>query len=405
MKILMIAPQPFFEPRGTPISVYQRVSGLSKLGHTVDLATYPIGQDVEFPGLRICRALKIPFIKELKVGPSWPKLPLDFFLFFKTLGLLLRHKYDLIHSHEEAGIFALPLAFIFRTRHLYDMHSSLPRQLENFNFGNNRLFVGIFEWLERMVINHCDAMITIGPDLEQHARSINPNVPHQMIENLPMMMKLTEAEIERAAQLRQQLGLNNRLAIVYTGTFERYQGVNLLVESAAILRDKYPEVKFLLVGGKAAQIDELKQLVSRLHLEDQVHFTGTVSVEEANLYMELADILVSPRIEGTSVPLKIYTYLRMGKPIMATNLPAHSLVLSDETAVLVEPTRDGFVNGFLRLIEDDDLRRYLGQQSLKLADEKYSTANYLSKLEKIYEAIQLTTPSPKQTVQSVQFKD
>jgi len=248
-------------------------------------------------------------------------------------------------------------------------------------------------------------MITIGPDLEQHARSINPNVPHQMIENLPMMMKLTEAEIERGAQLRQQLGLNNRLAIVYTGTFERYQGVNLLVESAAILRDKYPEVKFLLVGGKAAQIDELKQLVSRLHLEDQVHFTGTVSVEEANLYMELADILVSPRIEGTSVPLKIYTYLRMGKPIMATNLPAHSLVLSDETAVLVEPTRDGFVNGLLRLIEDDDLRRDLGQQSLKLAEEKYSTANYLSKLEKIYEAIQLTTPSPKQTVQSVQFKD
>ena len=128
-------------------------------------------------------------------------------------------------------------------------------------------------------------------------------------------------------------------------------------------------------------------------------------MEEANLYMELADILVSPRIEGTSVPLKIYTYLRMGKPIMATNLPAHSLVLSDETAVLVEPTRDGFVNGLLRLIEDDDLRRYLGQQSLNLADEKYSIANYLSKLEKIYEAIQLTTPSPKQTVQSVQLKD
>jgi hypothetical protein len=52
-----------------------------------------------------------------------------------------------------------------------------------------------------------------------------------MIENLPMIMKLTEAEIERAAQLREQLGLNNRLAIVYTGTFERYQGVNLLVKA------------------------------------------------------------------------------------------------------------------------------------------------------------------------------
>jgi glycosyltransferase involved in cell wall biosynthesis len=326
-------------------------------------------------------------------------------LFLKTFTLLLRNKYDVIHSHEEAGIFATPLAAIFRTRHLYDMHSSLPRQLVNFNFGNNRLFIRLFEWMERIVINHCDAMITIGPDLEQHARSINTRVPQQMIENLPLKMKQTEAEVEKARQLKQQLGLDGNLAVVYTGTFERYQGVNLLIESAAVIRETYRNVRFLLVGGKPAQIDELKQLVSSLHLEEEVHFTGTVSVDEANLYMEMADILVSPRIEGTSVPLKIYTYLRMGKPIMATNLPAHSLVLDSETAVLVEPTRDGFVGGLTRLIEDKDLRRHLGEQSLKLAEEKYSIANYLSKLEKIYEAIQPAAPSPKQTVQQFQIKD
>jgi glycosyltransferase involved in cell wall biosynthesis len=128
-------------------------------------------------------------------------------------------------------------------------------------------------------------------------------------------------------------------------------------------------------------------------------------VDEANLYMEMADILVSPRIEGTSVPLKIYTYLRMGKPIMATNLPAHSSVLSDDTAMLVEPSLTGFVDGLTRLIEDEGLRSHLSQQSLKLADEKYSTANYLAKLEKIYEAVQPATQSPKQPVQHIQIKD
>ena len=39
MKILMVAPQPFFEPRGTPISVYQRLEALSALGHHIDLLT------------------------------------------------------------------------------------------------------------------------------------------------------------------------------------------------------------------------------------------------------------------------------------------------------------------------------------------------------------------------------
>jgi len=74
MKILMIAPQPFFEPRGTPISVYQRLAGLSNLGHTIDLSTYHIGEDVDFENVTIHRTISVPFIKSLKVGPSWQKI-------------------------------------------------------------------------------------------------------------------------------------------------------------------------------------------------------------------------------------------------------------------------------------------------------------------------------------------
>ena len=52
MHILMIAPEPFFEPRGTPFSEYHRIRALLDLGHTVDLVTYPFGKDVELPGSR-----------------------------------------------------------------------------------------------------------------------------------------------------------------------------------------------------------------------------------------------------------------------------------------------------------------------------------------------------------------
>ena len=59
MHILMIAPEPFFEPRGTPFSEYHRIRALLDLGHTVDLVTYPFGSDVAMPGLRIFRCLQI----------------------------------------------------------------------------------------------------------------------------------------------------------------------------------------------------------------------------------------------------------------------------------------------------------------------------------------------------------
>ncbi len=52
MHILMIAPEPFFEPRGTPFSEFHRIKALIALGHTVDLVTYPFGRTSRCPGSR-----------------------------------------------------------------------------------------------------------------------------------------------------------------------------------------------------------------------------------------------------------------------------------------------------------------------------------------------------------------
>lgn len=387
MKILMIAPQPFLEPRGTPISVYQRLHGLSSLGHAIDLVTYHIGQDVDLPGVRIHRIPRLPFIKELKVGPSWAKVPLDLLLFLKSFALLMRNRYDVIHAHEEAAVFSVALSKLFRTRHLYDMHSSLPRQLVNFNFGNNRLMIGLFQLLERWIIKTCDALITIGPDLEKHAKTIKPDVVEMMIENLPLQMKNASNNLDIEA-FRKKFGINDKLAIVYTGTFERYQGVGLLIESAQIVRQACSNVAFILVGGKPQQVQEMVEKAQKLQVDDCIHFTGTLPVEEAHNFLEVADILVSPRIEGTSVPLKIYTYLYSEKPIVATNLTAHSLVLNDDTAVLVEPVKEALAEGLLRVIQEPGLGKRIGAQARRLAEEKYSPTAYLAKLEKIYGTLQ-----------------
>src|SRR5687768_17971185 len=143
MKILMISPQPFFEPRGTPISVYQRLEALSALGHEIDLITYHVGKDVDFPNVKIHRVRKVKMIQHVRIGPSRAKILLDVLVFFKAIHLLLVKRYDVIHSHEEASFFSMFLGWIFRTRHLYDMHSVLSRQLTNFSFGNKSIFVKI----------------------------------------------------------------------------------------------------------------------------------------------------------------------------------------------------------------------------------------------------------------------
>ena len=212
-----------------------------------------------------------------------------------------------------------------------------------------------------------------------------------MIENLPLRTTSLKGNEKSLESLREKIGIENRLAIVYTGTFERYQGVNLLLESAKIITAQYPEAVFVLVGGKTEQIEAARGKVAGDGLEQNVIFMGTLPIEEANKYMEVADILVSPRVEGTSVPLKIYSYLHTGKPIVATNLPAHTLVLTKDTAILVEPVKEAFAAGIMDLIQDRDLRERIGVQAKKLAEEKYNASIYLSRLEKIYSVLSAPT--------------
>ena len=305
----MIVPEPFFEPRGTPFSVRARLRVLSQLGHEVDLITYPIGEDVTLPGVSIYRTPSIPFIRTISIGPSAVKLFLDFFLCGKAFMFLTRNQYDLVHSHEEAGFFGVLLSKWFRKRHLYDMHSSLPQQLENFQYTRIPFLLSVFKWLERLVINKSDAIITICPALQEYVNNINSHVPQMMIENVPSEEdEVSPSERDKEA-FKHLYSLDDRKMVLYAGTFEPYQGIDLLIDSARYLihQMKKNNVVFLLIGGKPHQVKYYKKRVEELKMENFFRFTGTLPPEEIPVAVQVSSLLVSPRTRGTNTPLKIYS--------------------------------------------------------------------------------------------------
>lgn len=371
----MIATVPFFSPRGTPISVYQRLSGLSKLGHEVDLLTYGLGRDLTIPNVTIHRTPQIPFISSIKIGPSVPKLILDAFIFVYALQMLRKKQYDVLHTHEEAAFFGILYQRWFNIPHLYDMHSSLARQLQSFKWGANSLPVRLFSWLERRTLETADAVITIDPELESRVVSANPTVPNIMIENISLPigdLKENPIKIEN----------DGRIKIVYTGNFESYQGVELIIRAIPEVVKQAENVLFVIVGGDEERINQFQ--IQLQAYSDFVRFTGTVSLDEAMGWVEAAKIVLSPRIEGTSVPLKIYNYLHAGKAVVATRLQAHTLVLDETNSVLVEPTPASLANGILTLVQNPELRSQLGQSAQTLAQTRYGLDSYLAKLSSIY---------------------
>ena len=383
MKILMIAPEPVMTPRGTPISVAQRLRALSSLGHKVDLLTYPLGDPIEIPNVTIHRSLRVPGISDIKPGPSWRKAVLDVFLFAKAIDMLAGNQYDAIHSHEEAAFFASAVAPLFGTNHIYDMHSSLPRQLLNFVYGHIRPLVGLFSILEKWTLKRADVVITIDADLADYVARTSPDTPHVMIENLPIQVTANgNTPAHDVSGLRDKLGINGKLPIVYTGNFAGYQGLDLLIDAAELVSRENPNVVFVMVGGIPHRIEYWKDVVRERGLENEFKFVGAVDVHEVSGYLELAEILVSPRTEGTQVPLKIYTYMHSGKPIVATRVHSHTQVLNDRTSLLAAPSKEDFAAAIGRLAAEPELRDQLGRHAYRAVSARSNFPDYVQSVDR-----------------------
>jgi glycosyltransferase involved in cell wall biosynthesis len=378
MHILMIAPEPFFEPRGTPFSEFHRIRALVALGHTVDLVTYPFGRDVELPGVRIYRCLRPPFISRVRIGPSWSKVPLDLSLALTAVRRALTGRYDAVHSHEEGGAIGVPLAVLLRIPHLYDMHSSLPQQVVNFGYGDSRWLRRVLARLERFMIRHSRAVIVICQDLEATVRQIDSDVPTVVIENAAGSGRAPTAGSGGA--VRAGLGLSDAAPVVlYTGTFEAYQGLDLLYAAMAIVCRSRPDARLVMVGGEPAQVAAARRQIDDLGLGGAVHFTGQRPADEIPAYLDAATLLASPRSTGTNTPLKIYQYLRAGRPIVATNLRTHTQVLSNETALLAEPAPEAFATAILWAIDHPGEAGAVGRRARALAERQYSDESFVEK--------------------------
>jgi len=172
----------------------------------------------------------------------------------------------------------------------------------------------------------------------------------------------------------------NGLVAMYVGNLEEYQGIDLLLESFNLVLDKTDDASLVIIGGQPSDIQKYEKKSRRLGIQKKILFLGPKPVEHLARHLSQADILVSPRVKGNNTPMKLYSYLHSGKPILATDLPTHTQVLDNSIAVLTKASPEAFSEGMLLLIEDEALRSRLGKAGKKLVEEKYSYSVFRQKL-------------------------
>ena len=164
MKILLLAPHPFFEERGTPIAVNLLLRLFDAQGHIVDLLTFHIGQSVSHDNLTVFRTPRIWFIKHIRPGLSLKKIVCDVLMLFKVFWLVRRRRPDVIHAVEESVFLAVLIKVFLGIPYVYDMDSSMVSQIKE-----SHRFLGVlqpfFRLMEGLAINHAIAVLPVCPAL------------------------------------------------------------------------------------------------------------------------------------------------------------------------------------------------------------------------------------------------
>ncbi len=169
-------------------------------------------------------------------------------------------------------------------------------------------------WLERLMIRRSRVVIVICQALETTVREINPSVPTVLIENAPGSGSAPTQGT--GAPIRAALGLTPSTPVVlYTGTFEHYQGLDLLYSAMAQVATSRPDARLVMVGGEPAQVDAAR----------------------------------------------------------------NTQVLSDDIAILAEPTPEAFGRAIVGALNDPAATSAIGERARDVANTRYSDEAFMAK--------------------------
>ncbi len=390
--VLILSPQPFYEERGTPIAVLCVLEALSESGGQTDLLTFPVGKNVELPGLRIIRIGSCFGFRRIPVGLSLRKALLDVFMIVSALGLLVKYRYDYIHALEEMAFPAIIFGRLFGTPVVYDMQSSLPEQLQKTRFFRLAPLHGLLLALERWVIR-CANLVMCSAGLKAHVQKAgsSTHVLEWHYPNCPVDVLNSEKD-----NLRGQHNIPlDAPVVLYSGNFEHYQGVARLVEAATYVVDRLPNAVLVLVGESHPGDRPQSEYLAKLEESGALRIVERQPRQIMPKYMAIADVLVSPREHGVNLPLKVFDYLASGKPIVATDIPAHRAILNQERAALVEVSATAMAGEIVRLLQDPERACSLGTAARKYAEEKLGWNLFVEQIKRIPVMLRGETVAPK----------
>lgn len=380
-RVLIVAPQPFYEDRGTPIAVRQVLQALSEIGYEIDVLTYPVGQSIRIPGVRYLRVANPLRFRSVPIGFSLKKLILDAIMFVKLTMLLRQRHYACVHAVEEAAFLAVLAARRRGLPVIYDMQSSMPEQLARHPLLGLGPLPRLWRAAEAWLIRRADLIVS-SAGLADRVSGIAPGA---WIREWHYATPVNPAG--NGALVRERFGIEpDERVVLYTGNFEDYQGLSLFISAMPSVLSRVPNAVFLLVGANGHHTDMARRRLEALMPDRAYRLVPRQPREAISDFLALADVVVSPRTRGSNLPIKVLEYLAAGRAIVATEIPAHRSVLNEQRAVLVEARTEALARAIATLLEDPERVRQLEAAASRFARDHLSWSDFVGAVGGIYDA-------------------
>jgi glycosyltransferase involved in cell wall biosynthesis len=329
LKILVIAPTPFFADRGAHVQIYEQANSLINLGHTVRIVTYGIGLPV--PNLDVVRCRSLKGYKKLSAGPSFGKLVMDVYLLARVRRELRSFDADIIHAHLHEGA-VIARALNLRKKYLvvFDYQGSLSKELSQHVSAFRSPIFQIFLRKIEIYINSWFPIVTQSKTMvEEILRSRKRSSKNKHVINV--MDGVNTSRFKPSAsdeQILERFQINlDSPRFIYVGYMAEYQGVDLLLRAFAKIKDTLIDAKLILIGYPFE--GHYENLAVELMIKDDVTFVGRANYFQLEKYLALGQVAVAPKIADTEGDGKIYNYLAMGLPTVAFDRSVSREIMRD----------------------------------------------------------------------------
>lgn len=390
MKILVIAPTPFFSDRGSHIRILEEARALEARGHSITIATYHIGKDPQDfikTTIKTRRIIRLLFwYKKVEAGPDWQKIILNILLIRKVFYLLRTERPDVVHGHlHEGALIGWLMKKLFWKRDfrlVVDFHGSLVREMVSHNYLSFGWLRRLFAQIERL-INRCGdvAIASSQENAQEIARKRDDNTVHVVEDGVNI------ADYENLADtsvLRDQFHLpTDKTLILYTGALLQDKGIAHILSSARAMLAQKDQIHFVFGGYPRTAV---ARYIEKYGLHEMITLISPLSFFDLPALNSCADIAIDPKDDKTrQASGKILQYMAAGLPIICVDRPTNRHYLGDDAMYMeANSGTEGMTTAITTLLNDPQERSELSRKSKEHA-RVYSWTKSGEKLEKIYQ--------------------